>query len=86
MEEAGYDFDYLKKKLEIKVLISTYLDEKILLEATNPFERQNLFNSWFNNAQVLAEVVYYDKDLERLIQARAASGGCGGGGGGRSRS
>lgn len=86
INEAGYDFEYLKKKLEIKVLISTYLDEKILAEATNQFERQNLFNAWFNNARVLAEVVYYDKELERLIQAQAASGGCGGGGGGRSQS
>lgn len=80
LEEAGYDFNYFKKKLEIKVLISNYLDEKILADASNQLERQNLFNAWFNNAKVLAEVIYYDTDLERLIQARAASSGCGGGG------
>ena len=77
LEEAGYDFNYFKKKLEIKVLISTYLDERILVDASNQFERQNLFNSWFNNAQVLTEVIYYDKDLERLVQANSASSGCG---------
>jgi copper chaperone CopZ len=80
LEDAGYDFEYLKKKLEIKVLISTYVDEKVLADATNQFERQNLFDSWFSNARVLAEVVYYDKELERLVQAQAASGSCSGGG------
>ena len=80
LEDSGYDFNYFKKKLEIKVLISSYMDEKILVGASNQFERQNLFNSWFNNAKVLAEVIYYDKDLEGLIQAQSASSGCGGGG------
>lgn len=82
LEDSGYDFNYFKKKLEIKVLISSYMDEKILVGATNQFERQNLFNAWFNNAKVLAEVIYYDKELETLIQAQSASSGCGGGGGG----
>lgn len=77
LEEAGYDFNYFKKKLEIKVLISTYMDERILVDASNQFERQNLFNSWFNNARVLAEVTYYDKDLERIVQEKSASSGCG---------
>ncbi|MBW1772478.1 MAG: SurA N-terminal domain-containing protein [Deltaproteobacteria bacterium] len=78
LEDSGYDYNYFKKKLEIKVLISTYLDEKILVDASNQFERQDLLNSWFNNAKVLAEVIYYDKDLEGLIQAQSASSGCGG--------
>jgi len=79
LEEIGYDFAYFKKKLEIKVLITSYLDERILVNASNQFERQNQFNTWFTNARVLAEVVYYDKDLEGLIQAQAAAGGCSGG-------
>ena len=76
LEEIGYNFDYFKKKLEIKVLISAYLDERILVNASNQFERQNQFNTWFTNARGLAEVIYYDKDLEGLIRAQAASSGC----------
>ncbi|MFH1349598.1 MAG: SurA N-terminal domain-containing protein [Pseudomonadota bacterium] len=79
LEEAGYKFDYFKKKFETKVLISKYINERILADASNDFEKQNLFNAWFNNSKVLAEVVYYDKDLESLIQAKSSSGGCGAG-------
>jgi hypothetical protein len=58
------------------VLINKYLDEKILDGPTDKFEKQRRYTSWFNNAKLLAKVVYYDRELERLIQARAAGGGC----------
>ncbi len=76
LEENGYTFDYFKKKFENRVLINKYLDDKILDGATNKFEKQRRYTSWFNNAMILAKVVYYDKELEGLIQTRAAGGGC----------
>jgi len=76
--EAGYDPNYFRKKFETKVLIKRYLNEKILADASNDFEKQSQFNAWFSNAKTLAEVVYYDKNLERLVAKLSASSGCGG--------
>ena len=76
LDEIGYDFNYFKKNLETKVLINKYLNERILADASNQFERQNLFTAWFNNSKGLAEVVYYDKDLQVLLQAQNTSGSC----------
>ena len=76
--EAGYDPNYFRKKFETKVQINRYLNERILADASNEFERQSLFNAWFSNAKSLAEVVYYDKRLERLVQSLSASRSCGG--------
>ena len=76
VKEAGYDFDYFMKRFENKVLIDRYLDDRILAGLSTPLERQNALNSWFQNSRVLAEVVYYDKDLEGLIQQGSAAGGC----------
>lgn len=78
--EAGYDPNYFRKKFETKVQINRYLNERILADASNEFERQSLFNAWFSNAKSLAEVVYYDKRLERLVQSLSASRSCGGSG------
>ncbi|MFH1481346.1 MAG: cation transporter [Pseudomonadota bacterium] len=77
VEQVGYNFDYFKKKFEIKILINKYLNERILTDASNDFEKENLFKAWFRNAKVVAGVVYYDTDLEKLMQAKASSGGCG---------
>ena len=76
LKENGYDYEYYRKKFEIKILINQYINERILAEATNDFEKQNLFNAWFKNSKVLAEVVYYDRNLEGLVQKQSASGGC----------
>jgi len=76
LDEIGYDFNYFKKKFETKILINTYLNDRILADASNQFERQNLFTAWFNNSKGLAEIVYYDKDLQGLLQAKNTSGSC----------
>jgi copper chaperone CopZ len=76
--EAGYDPNYFRKKFETKVQINRYLNERILANASNDFERQSLFKAWYSNAKSLAEVVYYDKRLERLVQSLSASRSCGG--------
>ncbi|MBL7177178.1 MAG: hypothetical protein ISS66_15245 [Desulfobacteraceae bacterium] len=57
--------------------INKYINDKILADASNPSEKQNMFTAWFNNSKLLAEVVYYDKDLEKLIRNQSASSGCG---------
>ena len=80
LEQNGYGFDYYMKRFENRVLINKYLDERILDNAANDFERQRRYAAWFKNAGLLAKTVYYDKDIERLIQAQAAGGGCSGGG------
>jgi copper chaperone CopZ len=79
LKEVGYDPNYFSKKFETKVLMKRYLNEKILADASNDLEKQSLFNAWFSNAKTLAEVVYYDKNLERLVQQLTASKSCGGG-------
>lgn len=78
LEESGMTLEYFKKGVETHLLISRYLEEKILRGASHDVERQTLLRSWFNNAKVLAEVSYYDKDLERLVQQQSAQGRCGG--------
>ncbi len=76
LEENGYAFEYFMKKFENRVLINNYLNEKILNGLTNKFEKQRRYSSWFNNAKLLTKAVYYDKELERLIQAKATGSGC----------
>ncbi|MFC1829066.1 SurA N-terminal domain-containing protein [Thermodesulfobacteriota bacterium] len=80
LDKNGYGFDYYMKRFENRVLINKYLDERILDGAANDFEKQRRYGEWFKNASLLAKTVYYDKDIERLVQANAAGGGCSGGG------
>ena len=77
LKENGMSFDYFKKRLETQMLINRYLEERILNGATSDVQKQTLFTSWFNNAKILAEVSYYDKDLERLVQQQSAGSSCG---------
>jgi hypothetical protein len=76
--DTGYNFDYFRKKFEARMLINKYLNERVFADTSIQADRQRAFRAWFNNAKVLAEVVYYDKGLERVVQAQAARGGCGG--------
>jgi copper chaperone CopZ len=78
LAENAMTFEYFSKRVETQTLINRYLEENILRGASNDVEKQSLFTSWFNNAKILAEVSYYDKDLERLVQQLSARGGCGG--------
>ncbi|MBU0735033.1 MAG: SurA N-terminal domain-containing protein [Proteobacteria bacterium] len=76
LEDSGYPYDYFKKKFESGLLINRYLDEKVLAAATTQYEKERVFASWFNNSKTLANVVYYDKDLERAVRNQSASGSC----------
>ncbi len=74
--EAGYNYDYFKKRFETGVLIDRFVDEKVLAGAKTPDQKQRAFADWYQNVRTLAKVVYYDKDLERAIRQQSASGGC----------
>ena len=76
IRDDGYDYDYFKKRFETRLLINRYLDEKVLARASTQNEKQRVFASWFKNSQLLAEVVYYDKDLENAARNSSASGSC----------
>ena len=76
VSDAGYGYDYFRKRFEMGVLINRFIDEKVLAGAVTPDQKQLAFSTWFNNAKTRAEVAYYDKDLERAIQGQRASGGC----------
>jgi parvulin-like peptidyl-prolyl isomerase len=76
VKDAGYGYDYFRKRFEMGVLINRFIDEKVLAGATTPDEKQRAFTTWFNNARSKAEVAYYDKNLERAIREQRASGSC----------
>lgn len=76
VKDAGYDYGYFRKRFEMGVLISRFIDDKVLAEAKTPEEKQRTFAAWFNNTRGRAEVAYYDKGLERAIQQQSASRGC----------
>ncbi len=76
IRDDGYDYDYFKKRFETRLLINGYLDEKVLAGAPTQYEKQRMFASWFKNSKLLAEVVYYDKDLENAARNPSASGSC----------
>ncbi len=85
LEENGYTFGYFMKKFETRVLINRYLNDNVLNGIIDKFEKQRRYTSWFNNAGLLAAVVYYDKELERLIQSKEAGAGCSAGSSCRSK-
>ena len=74
--DAGYNYDYFKKKFEAGLLINRYVDEKVLADAKDSNDRRRIFASWFNNSRGLTEVVYYDKDIEKAIKNQSASSNC----------
>ena len=77
LQKNGYPPDYFASRFENRVLINAYLDQQILTANLNDIEKQRRYAEWFANAQLLAAVTYYDKDLERLVQQRSSGGGCG---------
>ena len=76
IKDDGYDYEYFKKRFETRLLINRYLDEKVLAGASNQYEKQRMFASWFQNSKLLAEVVYYDKDFENAARNSSASASC----------
>ena len=77
LEKNGYSADYFMKKFSDRVLIESYVEQKVFGGLTNDTEKQKRYTEWYANARLLAQVDYYDKDLERQVAQRAGSGGCG---------
>ena len=72
----GYPFAYYRKKFDSMILIEDYLESRILAKAATTFEKEDLYNEWFANAAALAEIIYYDADLEALSENAASSASC----------
>ena len=81
LEKSGYPFDYFMKKFENRVLLSRYLDEKVLGATASDYDKQNQYQTWFNTARVMSEVTIYDKELKRITRNQSTGGGCGQSGG-----
>ena len=77
LRDSGYDYGYFYKKFENRLTVDQYLNDTVLSGLTNDLEKRQHYSDWFNNARLLAKVVYYDKDLENIVQNSSAGGGCG---------
>jgi copper chaperone CopZ len=77
LKDSGYDSDYFFKKFENRVTVDSYLNDRVLSGLTNDLEKRQRYSDWFNNARLLAKVVYYDKNLETILKNSSAAGGCG---------
>jgi copper chaperone len=78
LADSGYDYGYFYKKFENRLTIDQYLDETVLAGLSSDLDKQQNYSDWFNNARLLAKVVYYDKNLEDIVKnSSAAGGGCG---------
>lgn len=84
MQANDYPFDHFQKKFAQRVRLQSYLEEKILAESITPDDRQQRYADWLANARTLANVVYYDKDIEALVKSGGGAPSCGGRGGGGS--
>ena len=78
LQDSGYDYGYFYKKFENRLTIDQYLNDTVLSGLSNDLEKRQHYSDWFNNARLLAKVVYYDKNLENIVKnSSAGSGGCG---------
>lgn len=57
--------------------IDQYLNDTVLAGLSNDLDKRRQYSDWFNNARLLAKVVYYDKNIENSIKNSSAGGGCG---------
>ena len=76
VNESGLDYDYFLKKFENRVTINTYVEEHILTGLSNEQNAQQLYADWFRNARLLAETVYYDKEIETIVKSSNRPSGC----------
>ncbi|MBW2283406.1 MAG: cation transporter [Deltaproteobacteria bacterium] len=76
LTEAGYEYDMFMRRFESTVLINKFIDEQVFAGMDDPDEKKRVLTAWFKNAKGSAEVVYYDKEIERLVKGRGGSGSC----------
>jgi len=77
LRDSGYDYDYFYKKFENRLTIDQYLNDTVLSGLSNDLDKRQHYSDWFNNARLLAKVVYYDKNIESAVKTSSAGGGCG---------
>ena len=77
LQDSGYDYAYFYKKFENRLTVDQYLNDTVLAGLSNDLEKNQNYSDWFNNARLLAKVVYYDKNLENIVKNSSAAGGCG---------
>jgi copper chaperone len=74
---SGYRTDYFMKKFKYRITVDRYVEEKVLNGLMSDREKQQRYSEWFNNARLLAQVTYYDRELAALLPSSSASSGCG---------
>ena len=74
---SGYDYDYFLKKFENQITVNHYLEQNVFSAASTDVEKQQQYRDWFNNAQILARVVFYDRQLETIVKNSSGGSGCG---------
>ena len=74
---SGYDYDYFLMKFENQITVNRYLEQNVYSGISTDVEKQQQYRNWFNNARLLAKVVFYDRQLERMVKNNSGGSGCG---------
>ena len=74
---SGYEYDYFLKKFENQITINHYLEQNVFNGLSTDVEKQQQYRDWFNNARILAKVVFYDRELETIVKNSSGGSGCG---------
>ncbi len=77
LQENNYIYDDFMKTFKTRVLIGAYFDQEVAPGMTNKAEKESRYAEWFDNARLMTDVVVYDGEINNLIQAQKAGGGCG---------
>lgn len=77
LEQNDYSADQFLRRFRNRARIASYVDERIFDGTTSDVEKERRYTEWFTNAQLLAQVTYYDKALERRMKSTNGSSGCG---------
>jgi copper chaperone CopZ len=77
LDESGYEYAYFIKKFENQITINRYVEEKVFTGISNDRDKRQQYSDWFNNARLLAEVVYYDRQIEAVVKNNSGGSGCG---------
>ncbi|MDJ0803697.1 MAG: hypothetical protein QNI89_02545 [Desulfobacterales bacterium] len=58
-----------------RVLISRYIEAEVLPARLGEAQKRQRYADWLENARLLAQVTFYDPEIERTVR-RPAGGGC----------
>jgi copper chaperone CopZ len=77
LASSGYDYPYFLKKFENQITVNRYLDQNVFNGVSTDVDKQQQYRDWFNNARLLAKVVFYDRQLETIVKNSSGGSGCG---------